>query len=374
MTRRKKSTPDASPVDLPDILPDKLRPPLALILGTTEKWLPLIELVQPEPEEFTAYQMDLFPAGQLRDALAQNKLDAHVVTAPDLWDLPAEFQTVLYAPPSRGERELRIDMVEQAFHILRPHGSLIVLTPFEKDPFFPALLKKVFGKVHAPAAGENAVLWSPRDGDRPRRRHEMTYQIRGREGRPLRLLSRPGTFSYGRFDNGARALVECALVNDGDQILDLGCGGGGTGILAADLAGPGCHVTFVDSNKRALALAEHNARANGLMHFTTLANCRVEGDALKANAFDVVLANPPYFAFSAIARLFVQRSSQLLRPGGRFYLVTKQPTEVAPMVVEQFGQADVVMRRGYSILAARRAGGEKNAEELFRIATKVREE
>jgi 16S rRNA (guanine1207-N2)-methyltransferase len=374
MSRRKKTEPAAAPVDLPDILDDKLRPPLALVLGTTEEWLPLIELLQPEPGEITSYQMDLYSAEQLRGALADNHLEARVVTAADLWDLPAEFQTVLYAPPPRGERELKIDMVEQAFHVLRPRGNLIVLTPYEKDPFFPTLMKKVFGRVHAPAAGENAVLWSQRDGDRPRRRHEIIFQARGRDGRPLRLLSRPGTFSYGRFDHGARALVECAVVNNGDRILDLGCGCGTNGIMAADLAGPACHVTFVDSNLRALALAEHNARGNGLTQFTTVATWQVEGEGLAAKGFDVVLANPPYFAFSAIAKLFVQRSRALLRPGGRFYLVTKQPKEIAPLLVEHFGQADVVMRRGYTILAARRPGGQEDAEELFRIATEVQED
>jgi 16S rRNA (guanine1207-N2)-methyltransferase len=374
MSRRKKTEPAAAPVDLPDILDDKLRPPLALVLGTTEEWLPLIELLQPGQGEITSYQMDLYSAEQLRGALAENQLETRVVTAADLWDLPAEFQTVLYAPPPRGERELKIDMVEQAFHILRPRGNLIVLTPYEKDPFFPTLMKKVFGRVHAPAAGENAVLWSQRDGDRPRRRHEMMFQVRGRDGRPLRFLSRPGTFSYGRFDHGARALVECAVVNNGDRILDLGCGCGTNGIMAADLAGPACHVTFVDSNLRALALAEHNARGNGLEHFKTVATSRVEGEGLAAKGFDVVLANPPYFAFSAIAKLFVQRSRALLRPDGRFYLVTKQPKEIAPLLVEHFGQADAVMRRGYTILAARRPGGQEDAEELFRIATEVQED
>ncbi len=89
-------------------------------------------------------------------------------------------------------------------------------------------------------------------------------------------------------------------------------------------------------------------------------------------SFDVVLANPPYFAFSAIARLFVQRSSVLLRPGGRLYLVTKQPKEIAPLLVEHFGATDVVMRRGYSILAARRAGGNPDEADLFRLTTDVR--
>jgi 16S rRNA G1207 methylase RsmC len=369
MTRRRQAQAALTPVDLVELFEAKLRPPLAIVLGTAEEWLPLVEML--EPDGTTAYQLDLYPAEQFRSALAENKVQGRVVTGPDLWDLPAEFQTVMYAPQPKGERELKIDMIDQAFHILRPRGNLIVLTPFEKDPFFPALLKKVFGKVHAPAVGENFVLWSQRDGDRPRRRHEMTFQVRGREGRPLRFLSRPGTFSYGRFDNGARALVECAVVNDGDRIIDLGCGCGANGILAADLAGPACHLTFVDSNVRALALAEHNVRANGLARFTMVATCRVEGEALPAKSFDVVLANPPYFAFSAIARLFVQRSSALLRPGGRFYLVTKQPREVAPLLLEHFGQADAVMRRGYTILAARRPGGKDDLEVLFRIATEI---
>jgi 23S rRNA (guanine1835-N2)-methyltransferase len=201
----------------------------------------------------------------------------------------------------------------------------------------------------------------------------MTFQVRGREeGRSLRFLSRPGVFSYGRLDNGARALVECAVVSPGDRVLDLGCGCGTNGIMAADQAGTRCRVAFVDSNLRALALADHNADANGLTEFTTVASCRVEG--LTPNEFDVVLANPPYYAFSAIAQLFVRRSSVLLRRGGRFYLVTKQPKEVAPLVVEHFSQADAIMRRGYTILAARRPGGEKTSDALFRIETDVIQE
>src|SRR5207244_3987873 len=146
---------------------------------------------------------------------AQQDIRARVVTAPDLWDLPADFQTLLYQVPPRGERGLKIDMVEQAFHVLRPHGTLAVLSPYEREQLFPAALKKVFGRVHAPEAGGGAVLWCQREGDRPRRRHEVTFQVSGGDGPSFRFLSRPGTFSYGRFDNGARALVETMTVNPG---------------------------------------------------------------------------------------------------------------------------------------------------------------
>src|SRR5207249_9422765 len=134
----------------------------------------------------------------------------------------------------------------QAFHVLRPHGTLVVLSPYEKELFFPGALKKVFGRVHAPAAGGGAVFWCEREGERPRRRHEVTFQVSGGDGPSFRFLSRPGVFSYGRFDNGARALVEVAEIRPDDAILDLGCGCGTNGVMAGLRAGPAGRVTFVD--------------------------------------------------------------------------------------------------------------------------------
>src|SRR5947207_7677833 len=50
--------------------------------------------------------------------------------------------------------------------------------------------------------------------------------------------SRPGVFAYGRFDEGARALVETMVIEPGDKILDVGCGCGTNGILAVRRGGP----------------------------------------------------------------------------------------------------------------------------------------
>jgi len=101
---------------------------------------------------------------------------------------------------------------------------------------------------------------------------------------------------------------------------------------------------------RAVALAEHNARANGLQRFEAVASADVSG--LSAEGFNVALTNPPYYGEGSIARLFAERARALLRPGGRFYLVTKWPDQIGPAVAEQFGRADVEERRGYVILSA----------------------
>jgi 16S rRNA (guanine1207-N2)-methyltransferase len=352
MSRRKRGAKPLSQLPVPDFLAGKLRPPLAVVLGSPAE---VVNLLSACPEvEATCFQLDLHQADRLRDALAARGLRANVVTAPDLWDLGADFQTAVFLSARGGERELKIDMAEQAFHVLRPHGAFIVWSPYEGDPFFPGLLKKVFGRAHTPPHGgdvaPDTVLWCPREGERPRRRHEVTFQVRVNGGPSCRFLSRPGTFSYGRFDNGARALAEVMVVEPGDRVLDLGCGCGTNGVFAAQRAGPAGFVGFVDSNVRAVALAEHNARANGVAHFQAWASSTVTGP--EDGTFDVALANPPYYSNSAIARLFVERAKALLTPQGRLFLVTKQLEQVAEAVEEVFGAVEAVLNRGYTILCA----------------------
>jgi 16S rRNA (guanine1207-N2)-methyltransferase len=346
MPRKRKEVP-LSQRAVPELVRAKARPPLAVVLGSPAEVVQCLHAF--DGIDATCYQMDLHQAERLGAEMAARQVSAKVVTAADLWDLPADFQSVLYLPPRGGERELKIDMVEQAFHILRSHGTFLVWSPYDTDPFFPTLLKKNFGRVHAPSLGEDTVLWCQREGDRPRRRHEMAFQARIAGGPPCRFISRPGVFSYGRFDNGARALAETMDVRPGDRVLDLGCGCGTNGVFAAQRAEANGHITFVDSNVRAVALADLNARENGVASFQTVASSRVEG--LDGDTFDVVLANPPYYAGGAIAQLFIERGRTLLKPDGRFYLVTKQPSEVADWMMDGFEQVGAIMHRGYTILS-----------------------
>lgn len=346
MSRRRKEIPLSQRV-VPSVVREKARAPLAIVLGSPAEVVHCLSFL--DGIDATCYQMDLHQAERLQSELTERQATAKVVTAADVWDLPPDFQTALYLPPRGGERELKIDAIEQAFHILRPHGTLIVWSPYETEPFFPALLKKIFGRVHAPHVEGETVLWCQREGDRPRRRHEITFQARIGDGPSRRFVSRPGVFSYGRMDNGARALVETMTIHPGDRVLDIGCGCGTNGVFASQHAGADGPIAFVDSNVRAIALADLNAHGNGLTSFQTVASSRVEG--LDASSFDVVLANPPYYANSSIARLFLERGRALLKPDGRFYVVTKQVEEVADLMMEIFENVEAIMHRGYTILS-----------------------
>lgn len=325
----------------------RLRAPVAIVLGAPADTADIVEQI--EPLRPTCYQMDHFPAERLRHELAARDCTADVAVAPDLWDLPAEHESVLYVAPKGGERDLKIDMVEQAFHILRSKGVLLVVSPFVRDQFFPALLKKIFGAVHGDTTGDESVYWCRRERERKRRRHEVVFQARVGDD-TLRFLSRPGVFSYADFDQGARALVETMEIQPGQRVLDLGCGCGTNGICAGKRAGPTGHVTFVDSNARAVALAEHNARANGLTAFEVVASVDAEG--LPENSFDVALANPPYYAQAAIAHRFIDRCRSLLRPHGSMYLVTKQADQVAVEIESAFTAVEVSLCRGYHVFRA----------------------
>src|SRR4051794_40048105 len=171
----------------------RLRPPVLVALGAPRLAADLVAAAG--LPDAACYQMDLHQAGRLRDELREVGADAAVEVRPDLWDLPATFNTVLYPSPPRGERELKRDVVEQAYHVLRPRGLLVVLSPVAKDQFFPAVVKKAFGKVALETGRAGTVLWAARGADRPRRRHEIGFQVRFSPEQSLTFASRPGVFT-----------------------------------------------------------------------------------------------------------------------------------------------------------------------------------
>ncbi len=341
------------PLSFARLLPtiaSRLRPPFGIALGSPGD---AAELAHCLPEgETTCWQLDQFQADRLAEALRLRGRDAKIAVTPDLWDLDGAFQTLLYPVAFGGERALKLDVIEQAFHALKPGGSFVLFTPYDHDHFFAPALKKIFGKVHLPMEGDNAIFWCQRNGDRPRRRHEMTYHVRVDEATSYAFTSRPGVFGYGFFDEGGRALTEVMELTPGQRVLDLGCGVGTNGILAARQIGAEGSVVFADSNVRAIALAELNAKAMGVVNAEFRASCTL--DEWPDASFDVVLANPPYYAQGTITHHFVSRAHALLRPGGRFYLVTKQVDLAIEMMREFFPEPEMFENRGYIIFVAER--------------------
>src|SRR5437762_6022252 len=93
-----------------------------------------------------------------------------------------------------------------------------------------------------------------------RRPARITVTIRGR---PFVFQTDAGVFSREGLDRGTELLLEAIEVGPCESILDLGCGYGVIGIVAAHLS-EGGRVVLTDVNERAVALAKANVNANGI--------------------------------------------------------------------------------------------------------------
>jgi len=190
------------------------------------------------------------------------------------------------------------------------------------------------------------------------KRQTFTATLRGRD---ITLITQPGVFSRTRVDRGTRLLVSHMEVGEEDRFLDLGCGYGATGLVAALLAPEG-RVTLVDINERAVELARANLRANGIENAEALPG---DGFApVAGRTFNVITLNPPIRAGLAVVHRLIGESKDHLSPEGRFYLVgrTKQGVlRLAQKMTEVFGRAEEVAKGGgYRLYLSRRQSLSEN--------------
>jgi 16S rRNA (guanine1207-N2)-methyltransferase len=141
-----------------------------------------------------------------------------------------------------------------------------------------------------------------------------------------------------------------------DRVLDLGCGYGPIGLVAASLA-PYGRAVLIDANARAATLAAANAARLRLRNVHVVV--ADSASAIREGSFDVVATNPPIRAGRRIVRAFIDGAWQALRPGGRFYLVARTAQgarTLARIIDERFGEArQVAAHGGFRVFEATRA-------------------
>ena len=160
-----------------------------------------------------------------------------------------------------------------------------------------------------------------------------------------------GVFSHKRIDNGTRLLVESMTLPDKGRVLDLGCGIGVIGIVAARL-NPALEVWMTDVNSRAVSLAESNTRRNGVKATVRQGSLYEPAVGVK---FDLIITNPPMSAgIDAVVRPMIEGAPTHLNPGGSFQLVVqtnKGGRTLAGLIEAAFGEALIVARgSGYRVL------------------------
>jgi 16S rRNA (guanine1207-N2)-methyltransferase len=139
-------------------------------------------------------------------------------------------------------------------------------------------------------------------------------------GIPLKLWTDHGVFSRGHTDTGTRELLDAMDLTGARRILDLGCGYGVIGIVAAKLA-PLAHVILTDPNERAVELSQRNLKGNAVTNAEVRAG---EGfTPVAGETFDIVLTNPPIRTGNPLVFSLIAAAAAHLVPGGRLYLVAR---------------------------------------------------
>ncbi len=184
--------------------------------------------------------------------------------------------------------------------------------------------------------------WSPDDY---RRYHERAFTV---QGQGLRVVTKPGVFSWDRLDRGTQLLIETMHIDPTDTVLDLGCGYGVVGLAAARMALQG-RVYLTDSN----CVAVEAARRTLALNDVTNAKVRLSdvAAAVRDVQFDVVATHLP--RGKTVARQFIADAAAVLKSGGRLYLAGHKQAGIKSFIAyaqEVFGSGNVIaLKKGYRV-------------------------
>jgi len=276
------------------------------------------------------------------------------------------FNIVVLNPPVEDGTETIFEMIERAQSKMRHGGSFYLVAKVRKGAkSYMRKLSEVIGpaKVIARTGGywlmraERSPICSSEAVDLDRYEHTIDAELRGRR---YSFQTRAGMFSRNAVDDGTRLLIETMDVRPRHSIIDVGCGYGPIGIVAAHLASVG-RIVMVDTNARAIEYADRNIRAHHLNHSRKNGKPRVEavlGDRfgpVPGERFDRVVSNPPFHAGNDVLFPLVDEAYEHLRVHGRLYLVLMRAGGVRRHMKHVFGNCEIAVDSGkYTVLTAER--------------------
>ncbi|MBP1932527.1 class I SAM-dependent methyltransferase [Ammoniphilus resinae] len=181
--------------------------------------------------------------------------------------------------------------------------------------------------------------------------HEFTFVLRGMT---YRFKTDAGVFSRDRIDFGSVLLIEQMDIRETDRVLDVGCGYGPVGIVAAKLANRG-HVLMADINERAVGLAKENLKNNHIENAAVIVSdlfTEIPNELI----YDVVLTNPPIRAGKEVVHQIFEEAYHRLKEGGALWVVI-QKKQGAPSAYSKLEETyktveKVTQDKGYWIIKA----------------------
>ena len=179
------------------------------------------------------------------------------------------------------------------------------------------------------------------------------------EGTEYQICNHANVFSRESLDIGTRLFLRHIPESpDTQNIIDLACGNGVVGMIAAE-RNPDAIIHFVDESHMAVASAKENfAEAFGTSHPATFQ----VGDGLsdfKDGSADLILCNPPFHQQSTMGDYLAQRmfrdSREVLKTGGELWIVGNRHLGYHKSLKQLFGNVTLIdSNKKFVVLKARK--------------------
>lgn len=167
----------------------------------------------------------------------------------------------------------------------------------------------------------------------------------------IELTMASGTFAARHIDMGSKIFAKYIRINNDNSVLDLGCGNGLIGIVAAKSTKN--EVVLTDINQRAADIAKINS--SPFKNITVL-----QGDLyepVKDKKFDTILINLPSHAGFEICDKMIVQSKEHLNPNGTLQIVERHNRggrHFEELMKSTFGNFEVLAKKsGYWVCLSR---------------------
>lgn len=168
-------------------------------------------------------------------------------------------------------------------------------------------------------------------------------------GATLELQTEPGLFAPRAADPGTLAMLSLIPFAPDDKVLDLGCGYGLVGLVAARHMAPS-QVYMLDNDPIAVETARANAVRNGAPEISVLLSDGF-ADLLEAG-FSKIISHPPYHVDFSVPKHFIEKGFNRLKLRGTLWMVTKRLDWYRNKLGAIFGGCRVHEVDGYFVFEA----------------------
>jgi 16S rRNA G1207 methylase RsmC len=185
----------------------------------------------------------------------------------------------------------------------------------------------------------------------PKSRYNISLISVVLKDREFEFLTSSSVFSKKRIDTGTRLLIESMVLPEKGIVLDLGCGYGAIGIVAAS-TNPKLKVILTDVNSRAVDLAKLNLKKNRIKNAQVREGYLYE--PVRDKIFNCILLNPPISAGMSIVKTMILEAPKIMANKSSFQMVIRSKIggKILPQTfIEAFGNCTILSRSsGYRVL------------------------